>query len=63
MKCPVVIFEMFMGFVWLWAACILKLRAAANIYYKTSIIEAKVLHREPKGKEQKVQEWTLSVGL
>ena len=27
MKCPVVIFEMFMGFVWLWAACILKLRA------------------------------------
>ena len=27
MKCPVVSFEMSMGVVWLWAACILKLRA------------------------------------
>ena len=24
MKCPVVSFDMFMGLVWLWAACILK---------------------------------------
>ena len=27
MKCPVVSFEMFMGLVWLWTDCILKLRA------------------------------------
>ena len=27
MKCPVVSFEMFMGLVWLWAACMLTLRA------------------------------------
>ena len=27
MKCPVVSFEIFTGLVWLWAACILKLRA------------------------------------
>ena len=26
MKCPVMSFEMSVGFVWLWAACILKLR-------------------------------------
>ena len=26
MKCPAVSFEMSMGLVWLWAACILKLR-------------------------------------
>ena len=27
MKCPVVSFEMSVGLVWLWAACILELRA------------------------------------
>ena len=27
MKCAVVSFEIFMGLVWLWTACILKLRA------------------------------------
>ena len=38
MKCQVVSFEMSMGLVWLWAACILKLRAMFLCCWSISVV-------------------------
>ena len=38
MKCPVMSFEMSMGLVWLWAACILKLRAMILCCWRICVV-------------------------
>ena len=38
MKCPVVSFEVSMGLVWLWAACILMLRAIFLHFWRISMV-------------------------
>ena len=38
MKCPVVRFDMIMGLVWLWEACILKLRAMFLCCWRISLV-------------------------
>ena len=38
MKCPVVSSEMFMGLVWLWAACILMLRDLFLHCWRISVV-------------------------
>ena len=38
MKCPVVSFEVSMGLVWLWAACLLMLRAAFLLCWRFSVV-------------------------
>ena len=38
MKCPVVSFEVSMGLAWLWAACLLMLRAVFQICWRISMV-------------------------
>ena len=38
MKCPVVSFEVSMGLVWLWAACLLMLRAVFLLCWRISMV-------------------------
>ena len=38
MKCPVVSFDVSMGLAWLWAACILKLRAVFLCCWRTYVV-------------------------
>ena len=38
MKCPVVSFGMSMGLVWLWAACLLILKAIVLLCWRISIV-------------------------
>jgi len=37
MKCPVVSFGVSMGLAWLWAACLLMLRAVFLLYWRISM--------------------------
>ena len=38
MKCPVVSFGVSMGLAWLWAACLLMLRAVFLLYWRISMV-------------------------